>query len=305
MPFFMIMFDYIYATNMKTRLYLTIVAIFCASLAQGQRYQLNFLPTHYTDDPLDELTYTSYGINMISNNVYGGRKDSMGMPYIGGYISHTIANGFYGKFSFNYAPNGRNGRFDKWSGELGYDRTFGYHWLTGAWYEYNKYYEHSTNPMVGYTGVFGLYGTYRNKSVEPYFSYVSYSGKASDYAITLGISHNMRYRDNTLNIYPSLVLNFGSTNFYSYFMKNKYFVYNHADVNTATIITDGGNLKGLNAEFSAKTRWINGDFMYTFKPAWIIPLSTEKIMAQPKPFTETLKTSLVLELDVCYRHERK
>ncbi len=291
---------------MKKCAYILFILISIASSSYCQHIQgLYEINRRYEDDPYDELTYSYAGLNLLSNNIYMGRKDSLALPYITPYVGYQLHNGLYAKAGLSFAPNGRDGRVDLLALEGGYDRTFGYHILTGIWLEYDKFQKNSPSILAAYTNKAGFYCIYRNATFEPQLTLISSSGRASDIAAGLGVAHNFRFFNNTLNVFPTITLFAGSDNFYSAYLQRKQDQNTHIMWLSGPAVPDAGNFKPLGIEVSAKAIWRVNEWLFTFKPTLSIPLSPEKIYYINGTHTEATTNSIFAELDICYRHERK
>ena len=258
----------------------------------------------YEDDPFDELTYFYAGANYLSNNVYMGRKDSARLPYVSPYIGYQVALGFYVRGAVAYAATGNTGHFDQLALEGGYDRTFGYHVLVGASYEYDKYQRNSPSITASITGKTNIYCLYRNATFEPQLSFTSLSGKSSDMAIGASVAHNLRFLSNTLNIFPMLTVYAGSDNFYNDYYNTRLIKTDQLTA-PAVVVKDAGNLRLLAAEVAVKAVYRVNEWLFTLKPTMAIPMSGQKLYLPTGIANEKLRNTLYVELDICHRHERK
>ena len=270
----------------------------------GQTSGLYYLDEYYSDDPFDELTYFSAGLNTLTNNVYLGRKDSARLPYINPYIGYNLHNGMYGKATVSYAPTRINGHFDLLTVELGYDRTFGHNVLAGIYAE--KYFYYSNSPSIRYAikegG--GIYCLYKNDLIEPQFNFNLNHSTVMDFVIGAAFDHNFRLADNTFNIIPTIAINAGSQNYYNEYFTNRALKKDNIVI-TNQVVENAGSIKALDIEFSVKTTYRTKGWFFTFKPTYAIPLGAGKVILPGKTVTQKLTGTTFLELDICYRHERK
>jgi hypothetical protein len=271
------------------------------SYAQSGLY---YWQKQYDDDPFDELTYFYAGANYQTNNVYMGRKDSIALPYISPYIGYQFYFGLYAKASVSYAPGNKNGHFDLYTFELGYDRTFGKHILTGVSYESLHYYKNSPSTKASTKSITSLYCLYKNEKLEPQLTISQNQNNSSDLIINLSLDHNFRFKDNTFNVFPTISFFYGSMNFY-----NDYFLAKlHKQDNTITdgnFVKNAGQNQPLAVEFSVKAMYRAKSWLFTLTPTYIAPLSAATIILPNGVLTEKLTSSFLVTLDACHRHERK
>lgn len=290
--------------NMNKWLVSTLVAMCFCVTAHGQRDGLVFLEQQYKEDPYDELTFFSCGANYLTNNVYLGRKDSLALPYLSPFIGYQLANGVYIKGTASYAPTRKNGHFDLFTLAAGYDRNFGKKVTAGVSVEKYIYHKNSPGIRASLKQSAELYVLYKGNLLEPTLNVGLNMGKSSDYVVGFTLDHNFRLLDNTFNFLPSVTVNAGSQHYYDdYFLtrilkKDKTFP-------TREIVTNAGQLKPLDVEIAARTTFRTKEWFFTLVPTYAIPLSPASIKLPTRTVKEHLSSSFYVELDICYRHERK
>ncbi|MBC7554745.1 MAG: hypothetical protein H7257_12280 [Taibaiella sp.] len=274
------------------------------TLCSYGQHGLYYIEHTYEEDPYDELSYYFAGGNFLSDNVYLGRKDSTKLPYLSTYAGYQFHNGIYAKATASYALTKRTGHFDLLTLELGYDRTFGQHLLTGVSIEKYFYQRNSPGVKAAIQESGCLYAQYKSAVIEPTASLTMNRSKATDVIVSLGIDHVFRYRENTLNLVPAIFFNYGSVNYYSQYFINRQLKKDHT-LMIAEAVKDAAGYKPLDLEFSLRTTLRAGEWLFTLNPVYSVPLSAATITLPNKTIQEKLSSSLVIELDVCYRHERK
>ncbi len=278
-------------------------ALSCIASGYGQD-GLYYKGKEYDEDPFDELTYFSSGINYLSNNVYLGRHDSAALPYISPFIGYQLHNGLYGKAIVSYAPTKKAGHFDLLTLELGYDRSFGKRILTGVSAERYFYYKNSPGVRASIKTNVSLYCTYKSEKVEPTVIFAVNRAKSNDYVMGLVLGHNFRFASSRLIAYPAVAFYAGSQHYYDDYLlaqltkKNKAFT-------TREIVSNAGQNKPLVFEFSAKVTYRTESWLFTLLPTYAAPMSAATIKLPNKVVTEKLSSSFFLSLEACYRHERK
>ena len=258
----------------------------------------------YEDDPYDDLTFFSIGLNYLSDNVYHGRRDSVTLPYINPYIGYHLHCGIYGKATVSYAPTRKNGHFDLLTLELGYDRNFGTSVLAGVYSEKYFYYKRSPGIRAAIKESGSIYCQYKNDLVEPQVSFTINHGNAMDIVAGTTFDHDFHIKDNQLNIIPAITVNVGSQNYYNQYFIDRAFQKDHIVI-PYQVVNNAGGIKALDLEFSAKTTYRTGGWFFTVIPLYSIPLSAAKITLPNRVVQEILKNTFSIELDVCYRQERK
>lgn len=287
----------------KWLLLLFSIGSFVSAYAQREG-GLFHLPNEYNEDPFDDYTYSFFGANYLSNNVYLGRHDSMRLPYYTPYIGYQMHNGFYGKASASYTPIKKFGRFDLFTVELGYDRSFGKRILTGVSVEKYFYYKNSPGVRAALKDNISLYCLYKDGKIEPQILFSINQNKTNDYIVGFSIDHNIRLRDNTLNIYPTLAFYYGSQHYFNDYYLGK-LKRQDSVVITRDVVQGAGEYKPLNIEFNARATFRTPDWLFTLIPTYSIPMSAASISLPNRVITEKLKSSFYVSLDICYRHERK
>lgn len=283
------------------------IGILLAAICTGNSYAQNglyYLDRYYLDDPYDETTHLRLGMNLLSDNVYMGRKDKDAMPYITPYIGYYFRNGIYVNGSISYGATNEFGHFDRASIDAGYDHVWGKNFLTGIYGEQYFYYTGSASVSASITQRFGIYGKYRNDLIEPQLD-VIYNNTTTDpdYAIELSLDHHFRLSGDKLHIYPAFSFFTGTGNFYNNYLVSRISRENGVSIGNAISNTD--NIKGLNVELSAKTILYAGHWMFTLRPVYAIPIGDGYTITPNGIVSQKLKGSFFVDLDICFRRPRE
>ena len=281
-----------------------LITLICTATSFGQYSGLYYLDNKYEDDPFDELTYFSGGINYLTNNVYHGRRDSLVLPYINPDIGYHLHNGIYGKATISYAPTRKTGHFDLLTLELGYDRSFGTNVLAGIYAEKYFRYRYSPSIRAAITESGGIYCQYKNDLIEPQLSFVLNHSNTMDFVVGATFDHDFRLAQNTLNIIPALTVNVGTQNYYEQYFVNRV-LHKENLILQNQVVENSGNIHALDLEFSAKTTYYTGAWFFTLIPTYAVPLTAAKVTLPNSVVHEKLTNTFFLELDVCHRKERK
>lgn len=283
---------------------LAVIMLLLGVTASYGQQGLYHLPDEYIDDPLDDLTYTSIGANFLSNNVYMGRKDTVRLPYASAYVGYNHYTGLYVKGIASYAYTNRNGQFDLLSVQGGWDHLFGNRLLAGLYGAMNFNYRNSKSVRSDIQQSFGGYARLRNNWIEPQISVTSNSSAATDIVWTVSAEHRFRFVDNSVNIIPTLSVNAGSKNFYNTYMSRR--ILKKTGIVSDNPVQGAENLKPLSLELSGVLIYRTaGGMQYTLTPTLIAPLGASTIRLPGRVVKERLTNSIVVELDICYRKERK
>ncbi len=269
--------------------------------AQSGLYSLN--KEFESDDPFDELTHLDLGMNLMSNNVYLGRKDGNKLPYLTPYISYHLRSGFYFSASESYAFTKKSGHFDLTAFEAGYDQSFGSNFLAGA--SINKYIYYKNSPAVraAITESGSIYSQYRNDLIEPQLTFTYNNGINPDILIAIGVDHHFQSTNKKWNTYPSFTFYTGSLNYYNNYYINRTLRQDNIVISNA--IDNAGGIKPVNVELSAKTTLLAKNWLFTLTPTFAIPLSASKVTLPGGVINEKLKNTFFIELDACFRRPRE
>jgi hypothetical protein len=188
---------------------------------------------------------------------------------------------------------------------LGYDHSFGTRVLTGISFEKNFFYKKSPSVRGGIQQSIEAYLYIKGEFLEPKFSFTSNKGAAfTDAVINLSLDHNFHFKENRLNVITGMSMNYGSRNYYDAYLNSRAKNFDARHVNTP-IVTDAGENKPLDLEIAVDVTYRSNNWLYTFRPTWAIPFSAATVSGPKGLIKETLSNSLFLELDICYRHERR
>jgi hypothetical protein len=281
------------------------VLMLCIPIAGFSQYGLYYFEPEFPSDPYDELTFYSVGVNALTNNSYMGRVDTSAVPYLTTYAGYQLYNGLYINALASYAPLIKKGQFDVFTINAGYDRNFGKKIVAGVNFERNFFHRNSPNIRAAIEQSIDFYIFRKGHILEPQLGYRAIQGATfTDMVINFSVDHNFRFKDNAINIIPTFTLNFGSSNYLNAYYTKRLKKYD-INASTAPVVLNSGNTKPLDIEFSAKTTYCKGEWLLTLVPSMFIPLSPETILRPQGKIKEATSTNFVLELDICYRHERK
>lgn len=254
------------------------------------------------EDPMDEVTHLDLGVNMLSNNVYLGRKDGGRAPYLTAYVSYYNRRGFYFDISESYAFTKKTGHFDLTTLSGGYDRTFGTNVLAGVHAEKYIYYKNSPVVRSAITESGGVYCMYKNDLIEPTVSFDINNGNSQDFVIKATLDHRFQLADKKLNIYPAFSFFVGTLHFYDNYYINRTLKNDNIVITNA--IENPGKIKPVALELSARTVLYAGKWMFTLIPTYAVPLGTSKVTLPGGTYNEKLKNTFFIELDACFRRPR-
>lgn len=278
--------------------------MFLCTLAKAQE-GLYYYKEQLADDPFDDLTYYYVGGSAMNNNVFLGRRAEQTLPYLGAHAGIQSHTGFYAQIAAFYAPSSHAGQFDLLQLEAGYDRCFyNYKLLTGAYFNFNSYNANSPSIMGSIQQSFSLYMLWRGEAVRPQLTFTSLQSNGSDAIITLSLDHLFRLRDNNVHFFPGIAFNFGTQFYYDSYLKNKY-KRTFTSVAPTAFITDIGAQKPLEIAFNAPILLRTKSCQFNIEPSYIVPLSTSKYRWDKGILTESVGSSIVLNISATYRYERK
>ena len=260
----------------------------------------------YEEDPYDELTYLQTGVNYLSDNVYLGRKDSAKLPYISPYVGYHLHSGLYFKGTVSYNPAKKTGHFDLATIEAGYDRTFGTedNILAGGYINKNFYYKNSKGIKAAIKESGGIYCERKDGIIEPQISIDVNYGKRADYVAGLMLDHHFRLADSKLDVIPAFTFYAGSEYFYEQYIINRLKKFDKTLV-IDRALDNPGSIKPLDVDLNCKVAYRTGGWLFTMIPTYAIPMGAATIHLPNRVIQEKLTNSFYLELDVCYRAERK
>lgn len=270
----------------------------------AQSSGLYYLDKKYDDDPMDDVTHLDLGMNILTNNVYLGRRDKSSLPYITPYIGYYFRSGFYLNGSVSYGAQKKFGRFDMACLEGGYDRTYGTTILAGVYAQQYFYYKRSTAITAAISQSAGIYVKYMNDLIEPQVNFTYNNTTLSpDYVIQISLDHHFQLAQKKLNIYPTFSFYTGTQHFYDNYYVNR--IKRESNVDVSSTIPDAGNIRPVAAEFSVKTILWTGHWMFIFTPTYAVPMGYGKVILPSGTVSEKLKGSFFVELDACFRRPRE
>jgi hypothetical protein len=287
---------------MKKSLFSALLTVLFGFAAYGQG-ALSVLEQYPPEDPYHELAYYFTGLNYLTNSVYMARKDSAAVPYITPYVGYHFSFGLYVKGTASYAPLGSKGQFDLYTFKVGYDHKFRHSLWAGASFQRNFFHRNSPSIRAGIDQTVNAYAKLLGHILEPRIDITANSGMASDVNLAFGVSHDFRFFESRLMLTPIFTVNAGPLGFYdSYFRKRQLKIDGSSQ---PFVVQNAGEIRPLTMEFSGRATWRSENLLCTFVPTFAIPLSEAKIVTDGIQRKEITTPTVFLELDICYRHERK
>lgn len=254
------------------------------------------------------------GINYLSNNVYLGRKDSMNLPYITPAIGYYHKSGLFVSGSLSYFSSAAQSQVDLFELVAGY--TFTSNKLDGEISFSRDFYNSKSYGVKSETkGSLDGSLSYDFGFVKPTIETGISFNKRPDYSVAFGLGHSFYAADNKIEIAPSFLVNTSTQNYYSsYYSKRKYALKRKKGNTTggATItayLTNAGEFKIMDYEFSMPVNYTAGDFTFNFTPTFAVPTNpaivvlTVKSVAgnnYTKTFTEKISNVFYWSAGVSY-----
>ncbi len=293
--------------NMRSILFVLFAAIILNNTANAQ-YGLYHIERAIPTDPLDKLTYLSVASQISSDNVWMGRKHSKAIPYLTTYLKYNLYFGLELSAATSYTHTDSNGRFDRNQIGIAWNRNLGKY---NYWYVsvgYNQYfnYEKSKTINAGISSMLYMQVWYKKTIIEPRLSYIYTSGDASDGAWIGEICHTFRFKNQQIEVIPNIGASISSANFYNNYLYRQYEHTPWASNYLQKRIEDPEANRLMCMSISCPVNYYtrNG-WLLSLKPSYIVPSSSINIIEGSKKSHETANTSIVLQLDACYRIERK
>lgn len=190
-------------------------------------YSKGFLDSINIDDFFrlsEKKSYFKIQTSYITNAVYGGRKDSLALPYFTPSLEYNHKSGAYIGASFGLLPNS-NFKNDFLSIDAGYSFDTS-HRFGGSIFANKLFYSDSSKNVqsnVKFTvgGILTYDATYINLSAIGSFMF----GSKTDFSLVLSADHSFYLNNDTsnysLSISPTLATYFGSTGFYQSYKAGK------------------------------------------------------------------------------------
>jgi len=268
------------------------------------------------DDSIPKISYGSFGVSYLSNNVYMGRKDSVKLPYITPTLGYFHKSGLYITGSVSYLPTAGNSRVDLVTLEAGYAYELGH--FEGQ-ISADKFYfsAQSTNVRSEIQGSITLAAGYDFGFIKPVVAGGISFGLSPDYALGLGIEHTFYALHQNLDITPNVMANASTQNFYgSYYSKRRYTGkrkrkttgIHYYDISAD--LSDVEQFKLLDWECTLPINYTFKRFTINFSPSFAYPVNAAVVTYHIKPSTgpsfsrtstELLSNSFFFQTGVTYQ----
>jgi hypothetical protein len=179
-----------------------------------------FLDSINIDDLLKSSPKKSYfkiQASYLCNSVYGGRKDSLALPYFTPSIEYNHKSGFYASTSLGLLPNSNFNR-DFFSLDAGFSFNTSHRFGASVFANKLFYSDSSKNVQSSVDLSVGTTLTY-NASIINFSSVITAMfGSKTDVAVSLSADHSFDFESNTNNysfsVTPTISTYFGTTGNY-------------------------------------------------------------------------------------------
>lgn len=251
-----------------------------------------------------KTSYVQGGLNFLSNAIYQGRKDSARAPYLSLGMAWHHKSGFYAGSDLSILTTAKGG-FDLLTLTMGYEFEARKKWDGGAYLTRNFYNQSSyavkselkweTGAYLGYD--FGPLALQTNAGLN--------FGTNSDIALGLSLYRSFYLAGEKLEITPTATGNAGTLNYYKSYFENRKFSRTRRNGTVVTlptqpIITDAGDFKLLDYEFSLPLKYSLQSFEFYITPTYAIPLNPVTIKRGLFTRTEELSNSFFGEVGINY-----
>jgi hypothetical protein len=163
---------------------------------------------------------TSY----LSNYVFGGRKDSLALPYFTPSIEYNHKSGLYASASLGLLPNSQF-KNDFISIDAGYIFDTSHHFGCSLFANKLFYSDSSKNVQSNVTFTSGAVLNYYTKIANLSSVASVMFGSKTDFSLSLSLDHSFEFENDTssyaLSVTPTLSAYFGSTGFYQSTKSNR------------------------------------------------------------------------------------
>jgi hypothetical protein len=306
-------------TSIKFRYIFFLLVIFTTKVQSQEETMLftkGFLDSINIDDLLKSSQKKSYfkiQTSYLSNSVYGGRKDSLALPYFTPAIEYNHKSGFYAGASFGLLPNS-NFNQDFLSIDAGF--SFDTSHRFGASFFANKlfYSDSSKNVQSSVDLSVGTSLTY-NASIVNFSSVITAMfGSKTDIALSFSADHSFSFESDTskysFSITPTISTFFGTTGNYQS-RKSKRRIYGFPSGTTFTQVSPN-KFQMLSYEFSLPIYYDQESWGVYFIPNYSIavnPVVTSTKITLPnggvfnskQTTTEQISNTFFAELGFYYR----
>lgn len=261
-------------------------------------------------DSAERSSYGEVSLNLVNNNVYFGRADSINTPYITPRLAYYNKSGFFAEATFSYLVRHDSSRVDAGSIGAGYDFTAG-NFSGEIMLDKYFYNSKSTNVKAEIQGDFSFSGSYDFGFAEINLLPGVNFGSKSDWWFTAGISHTFKADSDRIEITPKAELNGSTRNFYSsYFGKRRFIRPNGQTGTISASVKDASQFKFMDYELSLPVYYTAGRFTLGATPVLAVPLNPAEVTVIIKPAVgpaitrtnvEKTKNNFYFSLDLSYK----
>ncbi|MFY7963793.1 MAG: hypothetical protein ACOVO1_02755 [Chitinophagaceae bacterium] len=249
----------------------------------------------------------------LSNYVYGGRKDSLALPYFTPSIEYNHKSGFYAGASFGLLPNTKFNK-DFISINAGFSFDTSNHFGCSVFANKLFYSVSSKNVQSTVNFTLGTAISYYTKIVNLSSTISTMFGSKTDFALTFSLDHTFDFANDTsnyaLSMVPTLSTYFGSTGFYQS-TKSKGRIGNFPPGTTFALVSPE-KFQMLSYEFSIpiyfdKEKWgvsVIPTYAIAVNPvitSYRITLPNGGVFNPKETITETISNSFFVDLGFYYR----
>ena len=257
----------------------------------------------------NKSSYFKLSTSYLTNSVYGGRKDSVTLPYITPSIGYYDKSGFFVKGSLAYLSATGNSRIDLFSLETGFDFTISDK-LSGGIYASKYFYNNSStsvrSEMKGGLGGnldYDLGAITLSSGLDLSFS------SQTDITASGAIAHGIYFgeKGNEWGFTPTISVNFGTQNYYQDYIKNRKSKGGsrgrggNSGGGGSTVVTSGSNkFNILDYELSIPITYDGNKWGLFFTPTYAIPQNPLSIAYSSGSgyVTEKLENSFFAEFGI-------
>lgn len=224
-------------------------------------------------------SYFKFQTSYLSNYVYAGRKDTIGMPYITPSLEYTHKSGFFISTALGLLAKQKMS-YDFLSIDAGFSFDTSKRWGFGLFA--NKLFYSSTSSNVQSDVKFSLGGsaTYYNNWFNTSANLSAMFGNTTDFSLVLGIDKSFDWGDNktySLTLAPNISSYWGTTGYYqSYKSKIRKRTQGQANPqlqNINIIVTSPRKFQLLSIDFSLPLYFDKEKWGVFITPTYSIPVN--------------------------------
>lgn len=294
---------------------------FCKAHSQEDSvwYSKSFLDSINIDDLFrvsKPKSYFKIQASYLSNSVYGGRKDSLALPYFTPSLEYNHKSGAYASASFGLLPNS-SFKQDFFSLDAGFMFDTSHHFGGGFFVNKLFYNDSSKNVQSSVNFTTGGLLSYYTKVVNITSVVTAMFGSKTDVALNFSLEHSFNLENDTSNyaltITPTFAAYFGSTGYYQSY-KSKYRIRNFP-AGTTIVVESPNKFQLLSYEISLPINYDKEKWGLFFTPTYAIAVNpvTTTFTAyrpngnplpqafQPPPIVESISNCFYANLGFYYK----